>query len=177
MRPTSILALLTAVLLAAVTGCPDTNVGVNNSPPEASIIVPEEGFSAPEGTEFSFSGQVNDRLTALTELAVSWSSSLDGQLFEGMADADGNTALHHAANNGQHRCARLLVQAGADRDPVKRLDGPVRHRRAVTPPCSGDVVDARVPHVPHQIVLDGVKVEVRDVVVEALVRLDLRTQP
>ena len=99
-----------AFMLVGLAGCPATNVGVNNSPPEASIIVPEEGFSAPEGTEFSFSGQVNDRLTALTDLAVSWSSSLDGQLFEGMADADGNTAFDYGElSTGDHTITLRVV--------------------------------------------------------------------
>jgi len=78
---------------------------------------------------------------------------------------------------GNLRNLGRLVQAGADRDAIKGLNRPVGQRRPVTPPRSGDVVDARVPHAPHEVVLDRVTVEVRDVVVEALVRLDLRTQP
>ena len=85
-------AFVGAVLIGALalfTACQDNSVTANNSPPEASILVPESGFSVLEGSELTFRGQASDNITAAEELVVSWSSSLDGQLHEGVPNAEG----------------------------------------------------------------------------------------
>ena len=81
--------LLVLPLLLATTACPNpTTIGVNNSPPEAVILEPEDEHEAAEGTALSFRGTVTDR-TALPEaLSVSWSSSLDGTLCASNPDED-----------------------------------------------------------------------------------------
>ena len=74
-------ALCAVLLLLAA--CSDTTFSVNNSPPGAAILSPEDGFTAPTGSEVLFRGQGSDRSTASTELTVVWSSSRDGTLLEG----------------------------------------------------------------------------------------------
>ena len=84
--------LFLAVLMLA-TACSDSNIGTNNSPPEATIEQPSVGTEVLEGSEVSFVGLVDDRGTRLEELEVSWTSSIDGALHDGLADSDGNTTF------------------------------------------------------------------------------------
>ena len=85
------LPLLALALLAA--GCSDGAFAALNSPPGASILEPEHGAQVREGETVRLRGFVDDRLTQLDELVVSWTSSLDGQLFEGPPGSDGITVI------------------------------------------------------------------------------------
>ena len=85
------LLFLAALMLA--TACSDSNVGSNNSPPEATITEPSVGSEVLEGSEVAFVGLVDDRGTRLEELEVIWTSSIDGALHDGLADSDGNTTF------------------------------------------------------------------------------------
>jgi len=102
-----------ALLLLA--SCSDQTVGSRNVLPEASILVPESGFSTMEGAEVLLRGQVSDHRTDPLELRVSWSSSIDGQLAEGFPDTDGTTQVTvPSLTAGEHTITlRVLDPDGA----------------------------------------------------------------
>jgi len=87
--PRITLPLAAALLLLA--GCSDSSISANNSSPGAAILSPEDGFTAVLGDSITFRGQVSDRATAVTDLTIVWSSSLNGTLLEGNANSDGIT--------------------------------------------------------------------------------------
>ena len=119
MRHTAhLFAALAALLLC---GCSDITVGTNNSRPEAAILTPESGFSLPEGAALTFEGQASDRLSDPTELRVRWSSSIDGELHEGYADAEGLTEFTSSElSGGLHTITlRVLDPDGAARATVR----------------------------------------------------------
>jgi hypothetical protein len=105
-------AALTLLVLAS---CSDQTVGSRNVLPEASILVPESGFSTMEGAEVLLRGEVSDHRTDPLELRVSWSSSIDGQLAEGIPDTGGTTeAIVPGLTAGEHTITlRVLDPDGA----------------------------------------------------------------
>ena len=71
--------------------CQDTIIlGVSN-PPIVQIDQPTDGAVFTLGENISFQGSVSDQEDLSHELAVIWTSSLDGQLHTGMADTQGLT--------------------------------------------------------------------------------------
>ncbi len=89
-RFASLITLVPALLLA---GCSDGAFASLNEPPGASILEPEVNAVFYEGEQVLLRGIVTDPRTRPEDLLVSWSSSLEGQLYEGPPDEDGQTAL------------------------------------------------------------------------------------
>ena len=95
------LLFLAALMLA--TACSDSNVGTNNSPPEVTVLQPEDAFAVAEGVEITFLGRAEDRGTNPDELEMRWSSSLDEFLYEGLGDSDGISSFTTAElSPGEH---------------------------------------------------------------------------
>lgn len=91
------------LLLVLVAGCADATITASNTPPEASIEQPAVGATPLEGTEVQFRGVVSDRVTPAAELAVNWSSSLDGELLSGAPDTEGVTTFASSTlSPGEH---------------------------------------------------------------------------
>jgi len=103
--------ILGAVLaLFVLVACSDQTVSTRNTLPEASILVPESGFSTMEGADVVLRGQVSDFRTDPLELRVSWSSSIDGQLFEGVPDEEGATeVIVPGLSTGEHTITLRVV--------------------------------------------------------------------
>lgn len=85
------LSFLPIALLAA--GCTEQKVTVYNTPPGVSILSPTDGAVIAPGSLIEFWGVVDDSQDAAEDLAISWASSVDGQLGTDPADADGTTYL------------------------------------------------------------------------------------
>ncbi|MCO4770708.1 MAG: hypothetical protein KDA24_11820 [Deltaproteobacteria bacterium] len=86
------LSFLSLALITA--GCSDGAFATFNDAPGASILAPETGSVFREGEVIEVRGFVDDNRTRVSDLLVSWSSSIEGQLFEGPPDDDaGGTAL------------------------------------------------------------------------------------
>ena len=102
-------------VLFLLSACSDQTVGSRNVLPEASILVPESGFTTMEGAEVVLRGQVSDHRTDFVDLRVSWSSSLDGQLHEGAPDDEGVTEVTvPSLTSGEHTITlRVLDPDGA----------------------------------------------------------------
>ncbi len=66
------------------------------TPPDAEIDSPGTGTTVNEGDTVSFEGSVSDDQSTADELAVSWSSSVDGVLHEAPPDSSGRTAFSTA---------------------------------------------------------------------------------
>ncbi len=120
----AISALLAASVLA---GCSDGAIAALNSPPGASILEPEHNAQLREGEPIAFRGLVDDRLTPLEELVVSWTSSLDGQLFEGPPGLDGVTSFQAGVlSSGSHEITLRVVDprglSGTDRVAISVLE-------------------------------------------------------
>ncbi len=152
------LVLLFAMLIAA--GCSDSSIVTNNSPPEATIELPSVGTEVLEGSEVEFAGVVEDRGTRLEELEVTWSSSIDGILLEGLADTEGQTGFtssdlsigEHSLDSDEDIADFIRERAetiyhpvgtckmGADDDPMAVVDSKLRVRNV----AGLRVVDASV---------------------------------
>ena len=78
--------LLPLACLLLASACSDSNIGTNNSPPEVTILQPEDGYTVAEGVEVTFEGRAEDRGTDAAELEMRWSSSLDELLHEGLRE-------------------------------------------------------------------------------------------
>ena len=101
-------ALILLGLLAA--GCNDGAFASLDSPPGASILEPESGTQIREGDPLALRGFVDDRRTPLAELLVSWTSSLDGQFFEGAPGDDGITAVQTVTlQPGEHEISLRVI--------------------------------------------------------------------
>ncbi len=121
---TPILALLVALLGA---GCNEGAFAVFDSAPGASILQPEHGSQVREGEQVVFRGVVDDRRTPMEDLLVSWTSSLDGQLFQGQPSADGSTGLQASSlTAGSHEITLRVVDprgmSGTDRVTIAVLE-------------------------------------------------------
>ena len=120
-------SLLTLGLLAALSACNDSQVGSNNSAPEATIELPSVGTEVLEGREVTFRGAVEDRGTAVLELEVRWTSSIDGELSADAADGEGVTEFSTRDLTAGTHTVTLLVRDGAgasDEDTVELLVRP-----------------------------------------------------
>ncbi len=124
------LLFLAALMLA--TACSDSNVGSNNSPPEATITEPSVGSEVLEGSEVSFVGLVDDRGTRLEELEVIWTSSIDGALHDDLADSDGNTTFATADLTAGEHTITLQVRDGMGATGQATVDLLVRADAAPT---------------------------------------------
>ncbi len=87
--------LVPALFLLILPGlsCTNTNVNTSNTDPEAAILEPAPEYVAPVGEMVTFRGTVDDGRTDPELLEVTWSSSLDGLLWEGFSDALGETTF------------------------------------------------------------------------------------
>jgi hypothetical protein len=109
------IAFLILILLLPACSCSDGTVGTTNSPPEVTILQPDEGYTVAERVDISFEGRAEDRGTDPDELEMRWSSSLDGLLYEGLGDADGISSFTTAElSPGEHTIAlRVIDSVGA----------------------------------------------------------------
>jgi hypothetical protein len=84
-------------LLTLLLACTD-DVGItkNYTPPEITFVEPQDGASFAQGEAVTFRATVTDAQDDPTELAVTWSSDLDGLLGEGHPDASGSTVVADA---------------------------------------------------------------------------------
>ena len=155
--------LFLAVLMLA-TACSDSN----NSPPEATIEQPSVGTEVLEGSEVSFLGVVEDRSTRPEELEVSWNSSIDGALHDGLADSDGNTTFATAALTAGDHTITLQVRDGMGATGQATVDLLVRADAAPTiaivAPLAGGVFYSDVP-----VTLQATADDAEDLPVELLV--------
>ncbi len=83
--------LLPMACFLLVAACSDSNVGSLENPPQVAIELPAVGTEQLEGRSVDFLGRVQDRTTPNEELRVTWTSSLDGELYAGNADTIGVT--------------------------------------------------------------------------------------
>jgi hypothetical protein len=90
--------------LLALTGCGDSSLYVVFNEPTVNILTPADGQQFDENTPVTFAGIVDDDNTPVEELAVSWVSSIDGELPDfDPADPDGNVELVTASlSEGVH---------------------------------------------------------------------------
>jgi hypothetical protein len=122
-----LLSTILAVAALVLSGCSDGAFAALNSPPGASILEPEHGAQLREGELIAFRGLVDDRLTSFEDLIVSWTSSLDGQLFEGPPGPDGVTSFQAGVlSSGSHEITLRVVDprgvSGTDRVTISVLD-------------------------------------------------------
>jgi len=108
-----LLALLIPCLLAP--GCVDQRISTSNSDPEAAILEPAPDAVYEDGELIEFRGTVDDRGTDPEDLEITWSSSRDGLLQEGLADETGETAFSSdELTTGEHTITlRVVDSAGA----------------------------------------------------------------
>jgi len=95
---------LGAALLTLASGCPDENLQIYDTPPEAAILTPSDGDII-EGIEtaITFSGSVYDQQDLLEELLVTWTTdALEDPLMEGTSDAAGYTEVVATLPEGTH---------------------------------------------------------------------------
>jgi hypothetical protein len=104
MRP---LLLLCPALLSA---CGDSSFSKVNTAPSTSILNPLDGSAFEGGALVEMAGLVGDGESAPSELVVTWSSSLDGELGAATADASGNVSLATASlTEGTHAITLMAV--------------------------------------------------------------------
>ncbi len=97
-------AVVGVALMALASGCPDENLQIYDTPPEAAILTPDDG-SLIEGTEttITFSGSVYDQQDLLEDLQVIWTAdSLEEPLLDDYADAAGYTEVNTSLPEGTH---------------------------------------------------------------------------
>lgn len=109
---TSLRLPIALLLLTGGFACSDSTVGTNNSAPEASIEQPSADASFELGDTVLFVGSVRDSGTPLGELLVTWSSSIDGPLADGLAETDGSTShVEDGLSAGAHTITLLVRDA------------------------------------------------------------------
>lgn len=111
-------------LLLVLPACFETHIGTNNSSPEATIELPAPETQVLSGAEVTFRGVVDDRTTDPEDLEVLWASSIDGELLDGSADADGNTEFTTSSLSAGTHTITLLVRdddGASDEDSVELI--------------------------------------------------------
>lgn len=108
-------ALLVLACLLPLASCIDQTVSSDNTDPEAAILEPAPETEFEVGDAAAFRGTVDDGRTSPEDLDVTWSSSVDGLLFEAVADSEGETAFTtDALSAGEHTITlRVLDPQGA----------------------------------------------------------------
>ncbi len=79
--------------------------------PMVEIVEPASGATVWTTETVRFEGIVDDLETDIELLALTWSSSLDGVLFEGAADSSGTTLVNAALSEGVHTITLAAVDA------------------------------------------------------------------
>ena len=77
-------------------------ITVLTDPPLVEISQPLSGGSYFEGDLIDFAGSVSNAEETEFALDVRWASDVQGELYVGAADADGNTAMQHHLDAGYH---------------------------------------------------------------------------
>jgi len=108
-------ALLVLACLLPLASCIDQTVSSNNADPEAAILEPAPESESEIGESVTFRGTVDDGVTAPEDLDVTWSSSVDGVLYDGIPDGAGETAFStDELSAGEHTITlRVIDPAGA----------------------------------------------------------------
>ncbi|MCK6530852.1 putative metal-binding motif-containing protein, partial [Myxococcota bacterium] len=115
--PLVLLGLLPALPQA---GCVSDDDAFENQPPTLSILSPGSGASAQAGEPIVFQIAVQDDLTPLSEMGLSLTSDLEGEL-PGTLEHDGNSAAVFTARDGlsilgTHVVTASVVDAGGERE-------------------------------------------------------------
>ncbi len=116
--------------LLALIGCGDSSLYVVFNEPAVNILTPADGQQFEENEPVTFAGIVDDDNTPVGELAVSWVSSIDGQLPDfDPADPDGNVELVTASlSEGVHVITLRAIDAdneqGEDAVTIEIMDVP-----------------------------------------------------
>ncbi len=92
--------------------CTDQVTYVVGTPPSVSITSPSSGDVVDEGAMVTFEAQVSDSEEPASGLALSWSSSLDGELSDAGADSSGLATFATAdLFNGDHAVTLTVTDA------------------------------------------------------------------
>lgn len=81
-----------------------------NEAPSAAIAAPASGDAVKLGQRTTFSGLVSDPEDAATALHVTWTSDLDGALYDGAPDSGGISTFSTAALRAGEHAITLLVE-------------------------------------------------------------------
>lgn len=81
------------ILLALAGGCSDQKLGVYNTAPYVTIESPVDGESISPEAAIEFRGRATDDQDLPTDIAITWSSDVDGQLGSDPPDASGDVFL------------------------------------------------------------------------------------
>ncbi|MCB9778276.1 MAG: hypothetical protein H6742_06915 [Alphaproteobacteria bacterium] len=93
MTPSPRAAHMVPVAALLLVGCSNQNLGTFNTPPAVSIVRPLDGSSYAPGDIVEIEAVAEDSQDDPQELAVYWTSSIDGDLGEGAPDANGEIYL------------------------------------------------------------------------------------
>lgn len=97
-----------------------------NTPPSCAITSPADGSSYPLGSAVSIQGYIIDAETATAAISYTWTSSWDGDLGQGTADAGGNLTLNTTnltANNHEIILQAEDEEGGLCQDSINILIG------------------------------------------------------
>jgi len=118
-------------------------VGPANAAPTCGITAPADRSAFAEGSEVYFEGLVDDTNVGPTGLTVTWSSDLDGDLRESVADSDGSVSFATSSlTEGTHRITLTAtdeVEAACTDSVFVTIGQPPT--LVVHTPTSGDVVN------------------------------------
>lgn len=85
-------------------------VGPPNSPPECSIVSPQDGDSGGTGELVSFTGTASDVNVPSTVLQANWTSSIDGELGGSTVNSDGSILFPYADLSSGTHVLTLVVE-------------------------------------------------------------------
>lgn len=113
-----------------------------NADPECALTAPVDGATGPWGDEVRFEGTVADPDIGAEQLAVTWTSDLDGVLRKSIPSSDGEVAFAYAdLSVGTHTIVMSVAdQHGATCTDFILYTVGTPPTIAVTAPSSGDVV-------------------------------------
>jgi len=137
-------------LLLVLVACNDSNISSSNVPPTVQIVSPPNGWTQPAEQPLTLVGVATDSGTAANELALVWSSSLSGTLFEGFADDDSgqSTVTVSSPEAGEHvitfRAADAQNAAGTESITITVVEDRVPTCQ-ITTPEDGDIFDPDLP--------------------------------
>ncbi len=104
-----------AAFLVFLVACQDNKVGAYNTPPTVSVLAPADGAQFDPGALVELFGAAQDGQDQETDIAISWSSSIDGVLGTEPPDGDGNVYLAvNGLSSGDHVITLTAVDTDAE---------------------------------------------------------------
>ncbi len=114
--------------------------------PTATITAPEDGTTLYAGETFGLEGLVADGEDAVDSLAVSWTSSLSGDLGAAAPDSSGRSSLYTSLTEGDHVVTLTATDSTGKTgtDDILLHVGPENSDPGcgITSPVAGEVLDA-----------------------------------